>query len=89
MKAKSFHHKVISYGPGGYKCPCCGPNPKRRQEERRLLRRAFHRMLDTMDELDWFSNNSEYNDYEYDVLNSMWDEDEPWWYHEWLEMQEK
>lgn len=49
MKAKSFHHKVISYAPGGYKCPCCGPHPKKRQQERRFLRRALHRLLDSIE----------------------------------------
>jgi hypothetical protein len=26
-------------GPGGYRCPCCGPAPKRRDEHRRAERR--------------------------------------------------
>jgi hypothetical protein len=49
MKAKSFLHKVISYGPGGYRCPCCGPNPKKRQQERRLVRKRFKRLLEKIE----------------------------------------
>jgi hypothetical protein len=45
MNSKSFHHKLISYGPGGYHCPCCGPNPKRRQKERKLVRNIEKRLL--------------------------------------------
>ena len=26
-------------GPGGYKCTCCGPSPKRRKSARRTERR--------------------------------------------------
>lgn len=28
-------------GPGGYKCICCGPNPKERPKWRRLIRRRL------------------------------------------------
>lgn len=49
MKAKSYHHKLISYGPGGYHCTCCGPNPKRRQQERRLVRKIEKRLLKTIE----------------------------------------
>ena len=30
---------AISDGPGGYKCPCCGPSPKYRTQARRVERR--------------------------------------------------
>ena len=29
------------YGPGGYKCLCCGPAPKHRPKWRRLCRRRL------------------------------------------------
>jgi hypothetical protein len=45
MKAKGYHHKLISYGPGGYHCPCCGPSPKHRQRERRFVRKIEERLL--------------------------------------------
>ena len=28
-------------GPGGFKCPCCGPSPKNRPKWRRLMRRRL------------------------------------------------
>jgi len=102
MKAKAFHHKVISYGPGGYKCPCCGPHPKKRQEERRFLRRAFNRVLDDI-EKDDESNIDWYMFPEFDQHN-LWIEAEEnyyqwllkeglledvWWYKEWLKQQEE
>lgn len=66
MKAKSYHHKLISYGPGGYHCPCCGPNPKRRQQERRLVRKIEKRLLqiiekneDSFDERAFFDERSD------------------------------
>lgn len=34
---KQAHH----LGPGGYKCPCCGPSPKKRAKHRRLIRRRL------------------------------------------------
>jgi hypothetical protein len=46
---KALHHRVISYGPGGYHCPCCGPNPKERQKERRLLRKRELRLLEKIE----------------------------------------
>lgn len=49
MKAKSFAHKVISYGPGGYLCPCCGPRPGGRRKERQHNRRVFNRLLDDIE----------------------------------------
>jgi hypothetical protein len=84
MKAKSFHHKVISYGPGGYKCPCCVPHPKKRQEERRFLRRAFNRLLDDIEKddesgIDWYMFP------EFDQHN-LWTMAELW-YEEWLNSQ--
>ena len=27
-------------GPGGWKCPCCGPSPKNRRKARRTERRV-------------------------------------------------
>lgn len=45
MKAKAFAHKVVSYGPGGYKCRCCGPSPKYRREARQHERRVIERVL--------------------------------------------
>lgn len=49
MKAKAFSRRVVGYGPGGYKCPCCGPNPKCRREARQHERRVFDRLFDTID----------------------------------------
>ncbi len=61
MKAKSFARKVISYGPGGFKCPCCGPAPSHRREERQHNRRVLDRTLDKIEReekkrenLDWY-----------------------------------
>lgn len=45
MKAKAFTRKVVGYGPGGYKCPCCGPSPKHRREARQHERRVIARVL--------------------------------------------
>jgi hypothetical protein len=52
MKAKSFDHKVISYGPGGYHCACCGPAQKGRPQERRFLRRRFTRLLEKIERIE-------------------------------------
>lgn len=30
--------EVNKVGPGGYKCPCCGPAPKDRKKWRRRIR---------------------------------------------------
>jgi hypothetical protein len=49
MKAKGFARKVISYGPGGFKCPCCGPAPNKRREERQQNRRVLDRTLDAIE----------------------------------------
>lgn len=49
MKAKAFAHKVISYGPGGYHCPCCGPAPSKRREERQQNRRVLDRVFDKIE----------------------------------------
>lgn len=49
MKAKSFRHKLISYGPGGYHCPCCGPAPKHRKRERRYARKVENRIFDLIE----------------------------------------
>jgi hypothetical protein len=45
MKAKSYCHKLFSYGPGGWKCYCCGPSRKHRDRERRRLRKIEQRLL--------------------------------------------
>jgi hypothetical protein len=47
---KALHHRVISYGPGGYHCPCCGPSQKARQKERRLLRKRELRLLNKIEQ---------------------------------------
>jgi tRNA(Ile2) C34 agmatinyltransferase TiaS len=52
MKAKGYRQKLISYGPGGYKCPCCGPTPKHRQKERRHLRKVERRFLEVLERRD-------------------------------------
>lgn len=36
-------HKQNKHGPGGYHCPCCGPSPSERQEDRRLARTKLKR----------------------------------------------
>lgn len=46
IKCRNLEHRAFSYGPGGYKCPCCGPNPKHRDRERRRLRKVLNRLLD-------------------------------------------
>jgi len=52
MNAKAFRHKVISYGPGGYHCPCCGPAPKKRKQERRYARKVEARILDLIERVE-------------------------------------
>lgn len=37
-------HRICGYGPGGYKCPCCGPAPKHRKKERRRVKRKLRQM---------------------------------------------
>jgi hypothetical protein len=49
MKAKAFAHKVFSYGPGGWKCQCCGPSRRYRQRERRRLRRIEERLINKIE----------------------------------------
>lgn len=36
-------HKQNKHGPGGYHCPCCGPSPNERVEDRRLARTKLKR----------------------------------------------
>ena len=38
--------ETCTYGPGGYKCPCCGPAPKHRVKMRRVARRRFKRQTE-------------------------------------------
>jgi hypothetical protein len=52
MKAKAFSHRVISYGPGGFKCPCCGPSQKKRPQERRHLRRREQRLIEKIERIE-------------------------------------
>jgi hypothetical protein len=52
MKAKSFCHRIFSYGPGGWKCQCCGPAPKKRQQERRRLRRIEARLINKIERIE-------------------------------------
>jgi hypothetical protein len=47
---KALHHRVTSYGPGGYLCPCCGPSQKDRQKERRILRKRELRLLEKIEQ---------------------------------------
>lgn len=35
-------------GPGGYKCSCCGPHPKKRKQHRRLIRTRLKRLFDRL-----------------------------------------
>lgn len=32
------------YGPGGRKCPCCGPAPAKRDEHDRMVKRRLRRL---------------------------------------------
>lgn len=38
MQEKRFYAKCFSCGPGGMKCPCCGPAPGK--DRKAFLRRA-------------------------------------------------
>ncbi len=38
------HHSDT--GPGGWKCPCCGPSPKHRKVFARKYKRRMYRVLD-------------------------------------------
>lgn len=81
MTAKAFRNKVVSYGPGGYKCPCCGPNPKHRDEERRRGRRIFSRFIEEAEKdegLDiWMFEEFDRSDAAEAIQ----------WWHEWLDSQ--
>ena len=37
--SKRAHAPLSGNGPGGYRCPCCGPAPKDRPKHRRSERR--------------------------------------------------
>lgn len=38
---KHIERAATHIGPGGYKCPCCGPAPAERQKFRRVVRRRM------------------------------------------------
>lgn len=38
------HHAKV--GPGGWKCPCCGPAPRYRKVVARIFKKAIYRVLD-------------------------------------------
>lgn len=45
----NLFRKVHSFGPGGYKCPCCGPNPgKGRKLFRKIRRKEMNKIVDKM-----------------------------------------
>lgn len=39
---KSLYRKLLSIGPGGWKCPCCGSKDRK---EARMLRKETRRRL--------------------------------------------
>lgn len=43
----SIHKKILKLGPGGWKCPCCGP--KKKGNERAKMRRLARRRLKEQD----------------------------------------
>jgi hypothetical protein len=52
MKAKAFCHRIASYGPGGWKCPCCGPSRKQRPVARRMERRQVTRLINKIERIE-------------------------------------
>jgi len=40
---KAVQYEDHSCGPGGHKCPCCGPAPKHRDTHRRQARMKLKR----------------------------------------------
>lgn len=38
-------HPKAKFGPGGSKCPCCGPSANK-QQQRRIVRRALKRLTE-------------------------------------------
>ena len=52
MKAKRFAHRVPNLGPGGWRCPCCGPSPRHRRKTRQQQRRIFSRLIDKIERLE-------------------------------------
>lgn len=44
MGAAADYKKHADYGPGGRKCPCCGPSPKDRVRFDRTVRRVERRI---------------------------------------------
>lgn len=40
-----YRHTKWATGPGGWKCPCCGPLPKERKKARRTERRVTARKV--------------------------------------------
>lgn len=37
---RSLYKKMDSCGPGGRKCPCCGPNPRFRKKHDRIAKHS-------------------------------------------------
>lgn len=46
MKSKGLYRKLDSWGPGGWKCPCCAPPPGQpKKKAKRIARKAFSDLL--------------------------------------------
>lgn len=37
---------VKAHGPGGLNCPCCGPAPSTRKQDKRIMKKRVRRELD-------------------------------------------
>ena len=50
MKTNLFNIKGHgAWGPGGWHCTCCGPAPKYRKMEARLLKKRLYRLLNKLE----------------------------------------
>jgi len=52
MKAKSYSRKIFSFGPGGWKCQCCGPCPSQRKRARHRLRQIEKRFVARIEKIE-------------------------------------
>ena len=50
MKTKLLSVKSHgAFGPGGWKCTCCGPAPQHRKQEARLHKRRMYRLRNKLE----------------------------------------
>ena len=53
MQSKALYRKLMSFGPGGWKCPCCAPSPGQpKKKSKRIARKMFTRLLKKIEDVD-------------------------------------